>query len=188
MKQSWKPGTMVYPLPAALVSCGDDEHSNLVTVAWTGTLCTNPPMAYISLRPERYSYDIIKNSMEFTINLTTADMAKAVDWCGVKSGRDFDKWRETGLTPHQGVAVRCPSVAESPLAIECRVKEIVALGSHHMFVADVVNLLADDALIDPATGTFHLENAGMMAYSHGHYFALGEELGHFGWSIRKKQK
>ena len=176
---------MVYPAPAVLVSCGDEHLSNLITVAWTGTICTNPAMAYISLRPERYSYDIVRRHMEFTINLTTEAMARAVDWCGVRSGRDYDKWAETGLTPLAGEMVAAPSVAESPLNIECRVREIVGLGSHDMFIAAVVNLRAEQSLIDPATGRFCLEDPGLMAYSHGHYFALGRELGHFGWSVRK---
>ena len=134
MKQSWKPGTMIYPLPAVLVSCGNSpQRRNLITVAWTGTVCTNPAMCYISVRPERHSYQIIKEEMQFTINLTTKEMAQAVDWCGVKSGRDFDKWKETGLTPIDGVAVTCPYVEQAPISIECRVKEIIPLGSHHMF-------------------------------------------------------
>ncbi len=178
---------MIYPLPAVLVSCGSAEASNLITVAWTGTLCTNPPMCYISVRPERYSHALIKDRMEFTINLTTAAMARAVDWCGVRSGRDYDKWSETGLTPEPGIAVGCPSVAESPLSIECRVREIIGLGSHDMFMADVINVRADESLINPETGVFDLEAAGLLTYSHGHYYDLGKELGHFGWSVRKKE-
>ncbi len=178
---------MLNPLPAVLVSCGDARRSNLITVAWTGTICTQPPMLYISVRPERYSYDIIKEHMEFTVNLTTADMARATDWCGVKSGRDFDKWAETGLTPYDGHAVSCPSVAQSPLAIECRVREILPLGSHHMFIADVVNVLADDRFINPESGKFDLQKAGLLSYAHGAYYALGDYLGHFGFSIRKKK-
>ena len=136
---------MVYPLPAALVSCGDyDGESNLLTVAWTGTICTNPPMLYISVRPERYSYELIRKQMEFTVNLTTESRAHATDWCGVRSGRDYNKWSETGLTPVKGIKVRCPFIEESPLAIECRVKEILSLGSHDMFIADVLNVLADE--------------------------------------------
>jgi len=187
MKQSWKPGTMLNPLPAVLVSCGDGVRSNLITVAWTGTICTNPPMLYISIRPERYSYDIIKNSMEFTVNLTTAAMARATDWCGVRSGRDCDKWKETGLTPVPGVAVACPAVYESPLNIECRVKEIVRLGSHDMFIADVVNVLADEAYIDPDTGAFNLALANPLVFSHGNYYETGGHLGRFGFSVRKKK-
>lgn len=185
-KVSWKPGTMIYPLPAVLVSCGDANRSNLITVAWTGTLCTDPAMCYISVRPERYSYDLIKERMEFTINLTTADMARATDWCGVRSGRDFDKWKESGLTPVPGVAVGCPCVGESPLSIECRVKTIMPLGSHHMFLAEVVNVLADQSLIDPVTGAFDLGAAGLLNYSHGHYYRQGDELGRFGWTVKKK--
>lgn len=186
MKVSWKPGTMIYPLPAVIVTCGDETRSNMLTVAWTGTLCTNPPMCYISVRPERYSYPLIRERMEFTINLTTAAMARATDWAGVRSGRDFDKWKETGLTAVKGVKVACPYIAESPLNIECRVKEIVKLGSHDMFIADVVNVLADEELIDPATGAFDLGAAGLLNYSHGHYFEQGAEIGHFGWSVKKK--
>ena len=186
MKQSWKPGTMIYPLPAVLVSCGNADRSNLITVAWCGTICTNPAMCYISVRPERYSYDLIASSMEFTINLTTRDMARATDWCGVKSGRDFDKWAETGLTPVKGVTVECPSIEQSPLSIECKVKSIMPLGSHHMFIAEVTNVLADERLIDPATGAFDLGKAGLINYSHGHYYGQGEEIGRFGWTVKKK--
>jgi len=187
MKVDWKPGTMVYPIPAVLVSCGSTEQRrNLLTVAWTGTICTNPAMLYISVRPERYSYDIIREEMEFTLCLTTADMARATDWCGVRSGRDYDKWRETGLTPVRGHKVGCFYVDESPLCIECRVKEIVHLGSHDMFVADVVNVIADDRYIDRATGAFDLASSGLMAYCHGGYFALGEYLGKFGFSVKKQ--
>lgn len=186
MKQVWKAGTMVYPLPAVLVSCGDAAVSNLITVAWTGTICTNPAMLYISVRPERHSYEMIRSSMEFTINLTTADMARATDWCGVRSGAEYDKWAETGLTRADGVAVACPSVMESPLSIECRVKEIMHLGSHDMFIAEVLDVLADDKYIDPETGAFDLAASGIIAYCHGAYFALGEMLGKFGFSVKKK--
>ncbi len=185
-KVSWKPGTQIYPLPAVLVTCGDAARSNMLTVAWTGTICTNPPMCYISVRPERYSHALIKERMEFTINLTTEAMARATDWAGVRSGADYDKWAETGLTPAPGQAVACPHIAESPLSIECRVKEIMSLGSHDMFVADVVNVLADEALIDPATGAFDLGRAGLINYSHGHYYGQGAEIGRFGWSVKKK--
>lgn len=188
MKQSWKPGTMVYPLPAALVSCGTfDGESNMLTVAWTGTICTNPPMLYISVRPERYSYEIIRRQMEFTVNLTTAAMARATDWCGVRSGRDYDKWAETGLTRERGVKVSCPAIAESPLSIECRVKEIITLGSHDMFIADVINVMADERYIDPETGAFDLAASGLIAYSHGGYYPLGEKIGGFGFSVKKKK-
>lgn len=187
MKLQWKPGTMIYPLPAVLVSCGTAEHSNLITVGWTGTVCTDPAMCYISVRPERYSYDLIKEQMEFTINLTTEAMARATDWCGVRSGRDYDKWTETGLTPEPGVTVGCPSVMESPVSIECRVREIVRLGSHDMFLAEVLAVLADERLLDPDSGALHLDLAGLISYSHGQYFAQGPQLGRFGWSVKKKK-
>lgn len=177
---------MIYPLPAVLVSCGTMERSNILTVAWTGTLCTNPPMCYISVRPERHSYSLIKERMEFTINLTTSAMARATDWAGVRSGAEYDKWKETGLTPEPGIKVGCPSIAESPLSIECRVKEVVHLGSHDMFVADVLNVLADESLMDPDTGAFDLASAGLLNYSHGQYFEQGAPIGRFGWSVKKK--
>ena len=189
MKQSWKPGTMIYPLPAVLISCGENEQEyNLFTVAWTGTVCTNPPMCYISVRPERHSYEIIKRTGEFVINLTTASLARATDWCGVRSGRDYDKFSEMGLTAEAAAVVKAPIVAESHVSIECRVKQIVPLGSHDMFIADVVNVLVDEKYINPETGKLELERADMIAYSHGEYFRLGKAIGHFGWSVRKKKK
>lgn len=189
MKQSWKPGTMIYPLPAVLISCGESEQEyNLFTVAWTGTVCTNPPMCYISVRPERHSYEIIKRTGEFVINLTTASLARATDWCGVRSGRDYDKFAEMGLTAEAAAVVKAPIVAESPVSIECRVKQIVPLGSHDMFIADVVNVLVDEEYINPDTGKLELERADMITYSHGEYFRLGKAIGHFGWSVRKKKK
>lgn len=178
---------MIYPVPAVLVTCGDSpDNWNMLTVAWTGTICTDPAMCYISVRPSRHSYELIKASMEFTINLTSADMAKATDWAGVKSGRDYNKWQETGLTPIKGERVSSPYIAESPLSIECRVRDILHLGSHDMFIAEVVNVLADDRFIDPDTGAFRLDQAGLMAYSHGKYYELGKYIGHFGWSVKKK--
>lgn len=178
---------MIYPVPAVLVTCGDSpDNWNMLTVAWTGTICTDPAMCYISVRPSRHSYELIKASMEFTINLTSADMAKATDWAGVKSGRDYNKWQETGLTPIKGERVSSPYIAESPLSIECRVRDILHLGSHDMFIAEVVNVLADDRFIDPDTGAFRLDHAGLMAYSHGKYYELGRYIGHFGWSVKKK--
>lgn len=186
-RMQWKAGTMVYPAPAVLVSCGSTrERANLLTVAWTGTVCTNPAMLSISVRPERHSYGIIRDEMQFTLNLTTAAMARATDWCGVRSGRDFDKWKETGLTPVPGVANTCYYVGESPLAIECRVTDILHLGSHDMFLARVLDVLADERYIDSETGAFDMEGAGLMAYVHGGYFALGQKLGHFGFSVCKK--
>lgn len=186
-KQDWKPGTMIYPLPAVLVTCGPDTaHSNMLTIGWTGTICTDPAMCYISVRPERYSHALIADNMEFTINLTTAEMARATDWAGVRSGRDYDKWKETGLTPADGHAVRCPYIAESPLSIECRVKQIMPLGSHDMFVAEVVNVIADEKYLNPATGAFDLGAAGLINYSHGQYFKQGDFIGRFGWTVKKK--
>ncbi len=187
MKTDWKPGTMIYPLPAVLVSCGQtpDEY-NLITVAWTGILCTNPPMCYIAVRPERHSYDILKRNMEFVINLTTEEMARATDWCGVRSGRDYDKFQTTGLTPGKCSVVSAPLVEESPLSLECRIKEIVALGSHHLMIADIVNLRADTGLIDPTTGKFDLEQAHLLTYVHGAYYGIGDKIGKFGWSVEKK--
>ena len=188
MKQSWKPGTMIYPLPAVLVSCGNTpERRNLITVAWTGTICTNPAMCYISIRPERHSYGIIKEEMEFTINVTTEAMAQATDWCGVRSGRDYDKWKETGLTPIPGEKVGCPYIEEAPLSIECRVKEIIKLGSHDMFIAEVLNVLADEKYMDSETGAFDLAKALPISYSHGGYYTQGEKIGGFGWTVKKKK-
>ena len=187
MKQNWKPGTVLYPLPAVLVSCGaTPEEYNMLTVAWTGTVCTTPPMCYISVRPERHSYAVIRRTGEFVINLTTRSMARATDWCGVRSGRDFDKFRETGLTPVPAERVAAPLIAEAPVSIECR--QVLPLGTHDMFLAEVVNVQADEAYIDPATGRFCLERAEPIVYSHGEYFALGDALGRFGWSVRRKRR
>lgn len=188
-KVSWKPGTMIYPLPAALISCGNISNEyNLMTVSWLGTICSNPPMCYISVRPERHSYNIIKKNMEFVINLTNEEMAFATDWCGVKSGRDFNKFEEMKLTPVKAEKINAPLIQESPLSIECKVKEIIPLGSHDMFIADVVNVQADTKYIDPETDTFKLSEAKLIAYSHGHYYKLGEEIGKFGWTVQKKKK
>lgn len=185
-KQNWKPGNMIYPLPAALISCGStpDEY-NLMTVSWLGTICSDPPMCYISVRPERKSHDIIKKNGEFVINLTTVELAEVTDWCGVKSGRDMDKFKESGLTPFPGTVVNCPIVEEAPVSIECRVKEIIPLGTHDMFIADVVNVVADGRYIDTESGAFDLASSGLLAYSHGNYYALGEKVGKFGWSVMK---
>lgn len=186
-KISWKPGTMINPLPAVLVTCGSTPDDwNMLTVAWTGTICTNPAMCYISVRSERHSYPLIVRNMEFTINLTTTDMARATDWAGVRSGGQYDKWKETGLTPIPGEMVASPTIDQSPLSIECRVKEIMHLGSHDMFIADVLNVRADSRWIDPETGAFNLEEAGLLVYSHGKYFSLGELIGKFGFSVKKK--
>ena len=188
MKQDWKPGTMIYPLPALLVSCGStEEEYNIITVAWAGTICTNPAMCYISLRPERHSYPILKRNMEFVINLTTKSMAFATDWCGVRSGKDYNKFEEMKLTPGKAKIVSAPIIEESPLCIECRVKEIISLGSHDMFIADVVNVKADDKYLNAETGKFELSEANSLVYVHGGYFELGPKIGKFGWSVEKNR-
>lgn len=180
---------MIYPLPAVLVSCGSEPSEyNLITVAWVGTICTNPAMCYISVRPERHSYPILKKNMEFVINLTTKDLAYATDWCGVNSGREHAKFEEMRLTPGKATIVNAPTVEESPLCIECRTKEIMALGSHDMFIAEVVNVQADDRYLDQETGAFDLRKANPLAYAHGKYYELGELVGKFGWSVQKKRK
>lgn len=186
-KQTWKPGTLIYPLPAVLVSVGDSpENYNILTVAWTGTICTNPPMCYISVRKERHSYETLRRTGEFVINLTTEQMARATDWCGVRSGRDHNKWEATGLTPMENSHVAAPLIAEAPLSICCKVREVKELGSHDMFIADVVGVEADTRYIDPESGKFSLDKARPIVYSHGEYFALGEMIGHFGWSVKRK--
>lgn len=189
MKVSWKPGTLIYPLPALLVSCGQtsDEY-NLLTVSWTGTVCSDPPMCYVSIRPSRHSYDIIKRSGCFVLNLTTEQLAYATDWCGVRSGKDVNKFEAMGLTAAPATKVNAPIVAESPLNIECEVVEIKQLGSHDMFLAKVVNVLADDQFIDAKTGAFDLESAKLLVYNHGQYYRMGSRIGKFGWSVQKKQK
>lgn len=188
-KQLWKPGNMLYPLPAVMVSVGNKQGEiNIITVAWTGTICTNPAMVYISVRPERYSYQMIKESGEFVINLTTEKLVKATDYCGVKSGRDVDKWKEMNL--HQVKAETLeysPLILESPVNIECKVVEIKELGSHHMFLANVTAVHADEAYLNEQN-KFELNNTGLLAYSHGEYLGLGKKLGTFGYSIRKKAK
>lgn len=188
VKQSWKPGTMIYPLPAVMVSCGTEESEyNILTVSWVGTICSNPALCYISVRPERHSYPIIKKNMEFVINLTSKAMAFATDWCGVKSGKDFNKFQEMKLTPGKATVVKAPIIEESPLCIECKVKEIIPLGSHDMFISEVVNVLADEKFIDKQTEAFDMEKAGLLAYSHGKYYELGNFIGKFGWSVQKKK-
>ena len=186
-KQLWKPGNMLYPLPAVMVSVGNKQgETNIITVAWTGTICTNPAMVYISVRPERYSYQMIKESGEFVINLTTEKLVKATDYCGVKSGRDVDKWKEMNL--HQVKAETLeysPLILESPVNIECKVVEIKELGSHHMFLANVTAVHADEAYLNEQN-KFELNNTGLLAYSHGEYFELGKKLGTFGFSVKKQ--
>lgn len=182
----WKPGNMVYPVPAVMVTAADREgKSNIITIAWTGTVCTNPPMAYISVRPERYSYGMLKETGEFVINLTTEKLVRATDYCGVKSGRDTDKWKETGLTPIPAQEVNVPLIKESPVNIECRVSEIRELGSHHMFLARVVAVDVDEAYLNEQ-GRFELQKAVPIVYSHGEYYGLSSLLGTFGYSVRKK--
>jgi flavin reductase (DIM6/NTAB) family NADH-FMN oxidoreductase RutF len=184
-KEIWKPGNMLYPIPAVMVSCQEEgEKPNIITVAWTGTVCTNPPMAYISVRPERYSYQIIKNTGEFVINLTTKELARATDYCGVRSGRNVDKFREMKLTPIDSETVLAPGIMESPVNIECKVREIKELGSHHMFLADVTRVKVDKSYMDER-GKFDLSQARPLVYSHGEYFDTGESIGKFGFSVRK---
>lgn len=186
-KQIWKPGNMLYPLPAVMVSVSDKAgKDNIITVAWAGTVCTNPPMVSISVRPERYSYHMIKETGEFVINLTTEKLAFATDYCGVKSGRDVDKFKEMHLTKEKAKEVQSPLILESPVNIECRVRECRELGSHHMFLAEVVAVHVDETYMDEK-GKFDLNAAGLLAYSHGEYFSLGKKLGKFGYSIQKKK-
>lgn len=188
-KISWKPGTMLYPLPAVMVSCGDKpENYNIITIAWTGTINSNPPMCSISIRPERHSYQLIKDCGDFVINLTTEDLAFATDWCGVKSGRNVNKFKEMNLTPEKAQLVKAPLIKESPINIECKVTEIKQLGSHDMFIAEVVNVNADEQYLDLETGKFEFSLSKPIAYSHGNYYALGKQLGKFGFSVQKKKK
>ncbi len=184
-KITFKPGTMLNPVPAVMVSCGDGDIKNIITIAWTGIINSDPPMTYVSVRKERYSHDIIKRTGEFVINLTTEKLAFATDYCGVRSGRDVDKFKEQNLTPEASKVVKCPSIAESPVNIECRVTEVKELGSHDMFMAEIVNVSVDESLMDE-TGKLCLEDAGLIAYNHGHYFPLKKtELGRFGYSVMK---
>ena len=188
MKRDWKPGTLIYPLPAVLVSCGSEPSEyNLLTISWVGTICSDPPMCYIAVRPERHSYPILKRNMEFVINLTTRALAFETDRCGVMSGKDHNKFEEMGLTPGKSSVVRAPLVEESPMCIECRVKEVLALGSHDMFISDVVNIRADEKYIHPETGAFDMRKADLLVYVHGNYYGLDEMIGHFGWSVKKKK-
>ncbi len=187
-KQTWKGGNMLYPLPAVMVSCQrGDEKPNIITLAWAGTVCTNPPMVSISVRPERYSYDIIKESGEFVINLTTERLVRAMDYCGVKSGRDVDKFQEMHLTAQPAGKVSAPLIEESPVNIECRVNRVIPLGSHDMILADVLAVDVDEALLDEK-GKLCLGKAGLVVYSHGDYHSLGKQLGSFGYSVRKKKR
>jgi len=186
-KQCWKPGNMLYPLPAVMVSCGKEgEKPNIITVAWAGTICSTPAMVSISVRKERYSHSIIKETGEFVINLTTKDLVFATDYCGVKSGRDVDKFKEMNLTAEASQIVKAPSIKESPVNIECKVTEIKELGSHDMFMAEVVAVCVDESYMDEK-GKFHLNDTELVTYSHGEYFLLGKKVGKFGYSVEKKQ-
>ena len=187
-KIEWKPGNMLYPLPAVMVTVADEEgHDNIITVAWAGTVCTNPPMVSISVRPERYSYKMLCSTGEFVINLTTEKLVYATDYCGVKSGRDVDKFKMTRLTREEASHVGAPMIKESPVSIECRVKEITEYGSHSMFLADVLAVHVDKEYMDEK-GKFDLALANPIVYSHGEYYSLGEKLGTFGYSIKKRRK
>ncbi|MBE6611262.1 MAG: flavin reductase family protein [Ruminococcaceae bacterium] len=184
-KIKWKGGAMLSPVPAVMVSCGTMDAPNIITIAWTGILATNPPKTYISVRPGRFSYPLIKESGEFVINLTTEALVRHADYCGVRSGKDGDKFKHCGLTPVQATEISAPMIGEAPVSIECRVTDVVPLGTHDMFIADIVGVNIDPALLDES-GALHLEKAGLVAYSHGDYFALGKKLGDFGYSVRKK--
>lgn len=186
-KVLWKAGTFEYPIPAVMVSLGTMEKSNIITVAWTGILCTNPAKVYISVRKERYSYNIIKETGEFVINLTTKDLAYATDWCGVRSGSKYDKFKEMKLTKQKANFVKCPMIKESPVSIECRVSEIKELGSHHMFIADVLGINADEQYIDEK-GAFDISKCNLIAYANGGYYPLAKKIGKFGFSVQKKKK
>ena len=186
-KESWKSGTFIYPIPAVMVSCGDMEKSNIITVAWAGILNTNPATVYISVRPTRYSYNIIKDTKEFAINLTTTKLARATDWCGVKTGAKFDKFKEMNLHKEKANFINCPLIKESPVSIECKVKEIKNLGSHHMFIADVLSIDADDKYIDE-NGAFDISKCDLIAYANGGYYSLGKKVGKFGYSVQKKKR
>lgn len=186
-KVQWKGGTFIYPIPAVMVSCGTMEESNIITVAWTGILNTNPAMCYISVRPERYSHNIIKENGEFAINLTTRQLAYATDWCGVKSGRDVDKFKEMKLTKEKANIISVPLIKESPVSVECKVKEIVPLGSHDMFMAEIVAIDADEKYIDEK-GAFDISKCDLIAYANGGYYPLEKKIGKFGYSVQKKSK
>ena len=188
-KTLWEPGNMLYPLPAVMVTCGTrPEDYNIITLSWTGTINSEPPMVSISVRKERYSYHIIKETGEFVINLTTRDLVHATDWCGVRSGRDYDKFRETGLTPDFSGTLNTPLIRESPVNIECRTTQIIELGSHDMFLAKVVAIHVEEQYLDKKTNVFDLRQANPIAYLHGSYYVLGKRLGRFGFSVRKKKK
>lgn len=185
-KVIWKPGTFIYPLPVVMVSCGDMNKSNIITVAWTGIINTDKPMCYISVRKERFSHDIIAKNKEFAINLTTKPLAYATDWCGVKTGAKVDKFKEMHLTKEKGKFIKCPLIKESPVSIECKVVEIKELGSHDMFMAEILSIDADEKYID-AKGAFDITKCDLITYANGKYFTLGKQIGKFGYSVQKKQ-
>ena len=187
-KQTWKPGNMLYPVPAVMVSCQrEGGKPNIITVAWAGTICSDPAMLSISVRKNRYSYDIIKETKEFVVNLTTKQLCRATDYCGVRSGRDVDKFKEMKLTKEKADFVKVPMIAESPVSIECKVRQVLELGSHHMFLADVLAVHADPQYMDEKK-KFHLNYAKPLVYSHGEYLGIGKKLGTFGYSVKKKKK
>lgn len=186
-KTIWKPGTFIYPIPAVMVTCGTMEKSNIITIAWTGILNTNPALVYISVRPTRYSYNLIKEQGEFVINLTNEKLVRATDWCGVRSGAQYDKFKETNLTKEKCEFVKCPRIKESPVSIECKVKEVRELGSHHMFVAEVLSIDADEKYIDEK-GAFDISKCDLISYCNGGYYSMGKKLGKFGYSVEKKKK
>lgn len=189
VKVTWKPGTMLFPLPVVMVTCGDRESiSNIITIAWTGIVCTNPPMCYISVRPERFSYPLLEKYGEFGVNLTTKDLAFATDWCGIHSGKDVDKFKEMQLTPFAGTLIKAPLIAESPVNLECKITEIKPLGSHHMFLAEIILVHASQCHVSTKTEAFHLDRANPICYSHGKYFQTGQFIGNFGFSVKKKRK
>ena len=186
-KTKWRGGTLLAPVPPALVTCKDGDRENVLTVAWTGIVNSDPPKTYISVRPSRYSYEIIKNSGVFAINLTTKALVRAADWCGVRTGAKLDKFERCRLLREKANEIDCPILADSPLVLECRVTDVIPLGSHDMFLADIVAVDVDETLVDES-GKLHLDRAGLVAYSHGEYFELGKRLGKFGYSVAKKKK
>lgn len=188
-KRQLKAGNLLNPTPVVMVSCGEtpDEY-NIITVAWCGTVCSDPPMCYISVRPERHSYPILKERKEFVINLVSTELAERTDWCGVRSGKKFNKFLETDLTPVRGSTVKAPMIFESPVNLECVVKQVIPLGTHDMFLAEIVAVHANESLFDPKSGAMRLERAHLVSYSNGHYYELGKIIGKFGFSVEKKNK
>ena len=186
-KAIWKPGTFLYPIPAVMVSCGTMKKSNIITVAWTGIINTNPAMIYISVRPTRFSYNLIKKSKEFVINFTNEELVYATDWCGVKTGSKVDKFKEMKLTKEKAEFVSCPMIKESPVSLECKVKEIKEMGSHHMFIGEVLAIHADNKFIDE-NGAFDISKCNLIAFANGGYYSIGKKIGKFGYSVEKKKQ